>query len=256
MVMTSIPGLLATRSSSIRKSIFPGKLYDLLHAHLDSPTLNCACHRVGCLAPRSCATNEDYYGGYFENDNGNNYNYNQNGNNGNNYYNNDQDEYAGLYQQKLVHFKLCPSDTSCWRCKNGADYVVELGVFAQAMLQAKMTADEYDCNRVREGCDCEGASSEYYCLMGCFKNAGVDSSVCDNSSNDRNDDNMFSLQEAMECARLEVDDEDEVKAYIWANTNRGQAQNNGYYDANGNGQQDMQEQMENIDGDIYVGPCE
>lgn len=204
----------------------------------------------------SCATSQDYYGGYFENDNngGNgqgNYNYNNNGENGqgnNNYnydgqYYNDREDYEGMYMQKLVHFKLCPSD-SCWRCKNGADYVVELGDFAQAILEAKLTEDEYNCQQVRENCYCDEAYNEDACYYNCYKNAGLRNCVEGYDEADY----QFNLQEAMECSQLEVEDEEAVANYIWANMAR--EQNYGYYDANGNGQQDQGD----VKGEVYVGP--
>lgn len=204
----------------------------------------------------SCTTSQDYYGGYFNGEDGNgNANYNYNGENGN--YNNDnngqdanynygnRDDYAGMYAQKLVHFQLCPSD-SCWRCKNGADYVVELGDFLTSVLEAKMTADEYACEQVRENCFCENAYSEDECMSNCFNNAGLTNCA------DEQVEEEFNLQEASECAELEVEDEDLVRNYIYANTDRPQY-NNGYYDANGNGQQ-QQEAQGDIDGDLFVGP--
>eukprot|EP00804_Cyclotella_cryptica_P029510 CCRYP_011309-RA/>CCRYP_011309-RA protein AED:0.05 eAED:0.05 QI:216/1/1/1/1/0.66/3/1144/127 len=57
-----------------------------------------------------CATSNDYYGGYFGG-NGNNNNQNQNNRNG----------YNGMYQQRLVHFKLCPS-SSCSSCDGQSNY--------------------------------------------------------------------------------------------------------------------------------------
>eukprot|EP00584_Thalassiosira_punctigera_P007466 CAMPEP_0172542988 /NCGR_PEP_ID=MMETSP1067-20121228/13488_1 /TAXON_ID=265564 ORGANISM="Thalassiosira punctigera, Strain Tpunct2005C2" /NCGR_SAMPLE_ID=MMETSP1067 /ASSEMBLY_ACC=CAM_ASM_000444 /LENGTH=401 /DNA_ID=CAMNT_0013329313 /DNA_START=101 /DNA_END=1303 /DNA_ORIENTATION=+ len=203
----------------------------------------------------SCTESQDYYGGYFagnggnQNYNGQNGNYNQgnanNGQNGNYYYGN-RDDYAGMYQQKLVHFQLCPSD-SCWRCKNGAEYVVELGDFVQAILEAKMTAEEYNCERVRENCYCDNANSEESCMYSCFKNAGMDS--CADAMYEQDVD----LQEAAECAQLEVEDEEAVMNYLYAHMERPQNQNNGYYNANGNGENQQQEQGE-IKGELYVGP--
>jgi len=216
----------------------------------------------------SCTSSKEYYGGQFNNDNNGNANgnyYNQNGQyanqaygasqNGdrrqldqNNYnYNayNDREGYEGMYQQKLVHFQLCPSD-SCRRCSNGADYVVELGDFVEAILEAKMTAQEYNCERVRENCYCENANNgEDSCMYNCFKNAKMDECA------DAMYESDFELQDAVECVQLEVEDEDVVKNYLYANMERPQYnQNNGGY--NGNGQQ-QQEQGE-IDGDLFVGP--
>jgi len=215
----------------------------------------------------SCTTSQDYYGGYFNDDNNNNNNNNNNnGNNGNYYSENgnynqdnanngqnanynygDRDDYAGMYQQKLVHFQLCPSD-SCWTCKNGANYVVELGDFVQSILEAEMTALEYNCERVRENCYCDNANNENTCLYNCFKNANMESCA------DAMYEDEFNLQEAAECVQLEVEDEEQVMNYIYANTERPQyTNNNGYYDASGNGQQEQQDAGD-IDGELFVGP--
>eukprot|EP00585_Thalassiosira_rotula_P012694 CAMPEP_0196130850 /NCGR_PEP_ID=MMETSP0910-20130528/1080_1 /TAXON_ID=49265 /ORGANISM="Thalassiosira rotula, Strain GSO102" /LENGTH=439 /DNA_ID=CAMNT_0041390233 /DNA_START=28 /DNA_END=1347 /DNA_ORIENTATION=+ len=205
----------------------------------------------------SCATSEDYYGGYFNADNNNNNNnangnyYQGNGNNGQNgnYNYENRDDYAGMYQQKLVHFQLCPSD-SCWRCKNGANYVVELGDFVQSMLQAEMNAQEYNCNYVRENCYCDNASNADNCLYNCYKNANMASCA------EAMYEDEFDLQEAAECVQLEVEDEDAVRSYIYANTERPQYynNNNGYYDANGYEGQQQEQEGADINGELFVGP--
>mmetsp|Transcript_36952 Transcript_36952/g.62855 ORF Transcript_36952/g.62855 Transcript_36952/m.62855 type:complete len:431 (-) Transcript_36952:180-1472(-) len=199
----------------------------------------------------SCTEAQDYYGGYF-NDENNNANYNNGENNGENgyYYNqNDRDNYEGMYQQKLVHFQLCPSD-SCWRCKNGADYVVDLETFVDAIIEAKMTAQEYNCEQVREQCWCDNANNEESCLYNCYKNAGL-TECAENMYEDN-----FEIQEAVECNKLDVEDEDAVKNYIYTHSSQSQLQNaynaqNGY---NYNGNNGQQQEMGEINGDLYVGP--
>jgi hypothetical protein len=63
-----------------------------------------------------CATSQDYYAGqYFGGGNGNNNNKN----------NENRNRYGGMYEQRLVHFKLCPS-SSCSSCEGGGDYVIDL----------------------------------------------------------------------------------------------------------------------------------
>jgi len=205
----------------------------------------------------SCTSSQDYYGGQFANDedgysanyqyndgDGNNnynnqngeYQYNGNNANGNSYYNNEQRyDYQGMYQQKLVHFKLCPSD-SCRRCKNGADYVVDLNDFVDAILEAQMTQQEYMCEHVRENCYCENANSQQQCQYNCFKNAGID--YC---GEEENNENEFDLQEAIECTQLEVDEEAAENYYFKSR----QANQYQYY-----GEEDGQQQL----GDLYVGP--
>jgi len=150
-----------------------------------------------------------------------------------------------MYQQRLVHFSLCPSD-SCWRCKNGAEYVVTLNDFVDAALEAKMTALEYNCERVRENCYCDNANNEDTCLYNCYKNAKFEE--CAESMYD----DEFDLQEAVECVQLEVEDEDMVKSYIYSNTDE-QWWQNAYWAQQGGNNGDGGEVGE-IEGDVYVGP--
>ena len=77
-----------------------------------------------------------------------------------------------MYEQRVVHFQLCPTN-SCRSCKNGADYVVDLNVFIEAAIEAKMTADEYNCARVQDNCYCDNAYSEEQCLYQCYQNSGL-----------------------------------------------------------------------------------
>jgi hypothetical protein len=62
-----------------------------------------------------CATSTDYYAAQYFGGNGN-------GNNGNG---ENRNGYGGMYEQRLVHFKLCPSN-SCGSCSKGGDYVIDL----------------------------------------------------------------------------------------------------------------------------------
>jgi len=178
----------------------------------------------------SCVANQDYYGGYFANGEGDD----QNANQGNYYYSDAQrNGYQGMYVQQLVHFKLCPTG-SCTFCQNGADYVVDLSDFVDAYLEAKMTAIQYKCERVRENCYCENAYSADACLYGCMQNAGLGESDC--VENGGQNQNSFNLQEAVECMKVDVD-EDAIQ---------------GYYTANG--QQQQEGNQNNGMDKLYVGP--
>ncbi len=197
----------------------------------------------------SCVTSQDYYGGYFADNEGNaaaNYQYDganeeAEGENaeqqaqayGNGYYNNEQrNNYEGMYYQKVVHFKLCPSN-SCWQCKNGADYVVDLNDYVDAVLEAQMTAKEYNCEHVRENCYCGSANSEEECLSGCYSNAGL--TDCAEA-----EEGAFDLQKAIECMDLEVDKDALAEFY---NTQAG----------NGNA---AEGQNNNQVEKLFTGPCE
>lgn len=97
-----------------------------------------------------CATSNDYYGGYFG---GNNNNQNNNGN---------AAGYNGMYEQRLVHFKLCPSDTCGSDCSNGADYVVDMSEFVEAYLEEKAEAQEKACETAKQSCEynCQNANDD------------------------------------------------------------------------------------------------
>ncbi len=183
-------------------------------------------HRI-----RSCVASQDYYGGYFAN-NGENQDANQGY-----YYNDAQREgYQGMYTQQLVHFKLCPSN-SCTFCKNGADYVVDLSDFVDAVLEAKMTALQYKCEKVRENCYCENAQYKESCYAGCLQNAGMAEGDCVEEGQNQN--GYFNLQEAVECMKIDVDKE-VIQQYYYSTAYYGQAQQDG--------QQDGMDKL-------YVGPC-
>ena len=59
-----------------------------------------------------CATSTDYYVSQYVEGNWDNGGENMNG-------------YGGTYEQRLVHFKLCPSN-SCGSCSKGGDYVIDM----------------------------------------------------------------------------------------------------------------------------------
>ena len=176
---------------------------------------------------QQCTATDNYYGGYF----GGNGNNNENNNNKNNY--------NGMYEQRLVHFKLCPSSSCSNNCEGGADYVVDMAEFVNAYVESKLTAQEYNCERVRENCYCEnnnnnnGYSCEYYC----YQNAGLD--YCyNNNNNNNNNKNQFNIQEALECRKLEVN-QDALDYYYYSNNKNA---NNGYY------------QNQNAKMEFFVGP--
>ena len=146
-----------------------------------------------------------------------------------------------MYQQKLVHFKLCPSD-SCFRCKNGADYVVELSEFVDAMLEAKMTAQEYNCARVIENCYCDNAYSEEQCEYNCYQNAKM-TECAEAMENNDNDENEFDVMEALECSQMDVDEEQLSMFYY----NNRDGANQQYYAQQGGDDNNMNEAL-------YIGP--
>ncbi|KAL3765449.1 hypothetical protein ACHAWO_011531 [Cyclotella atomus] len=191
---------------------------------------------------QKCATSKDYYGGYFGG----------NGQNNNNK-NNNRNGYNGMYQQRLVHFKLCPS-SSCSSCEGGADYVIDMNEYVNAYVESKMEAQEYNCERVRENCYCEDANDDEACEANCYYQAGLDYCGEQNQNNNNNNNNgqqqqQFNLQEALECRRLEVDDE-ALQYYMYQNGGSNQMQNMQYYQQGGQQQQNNNNQRM----ELFVGP--
>lgn len=137
-----------------------------------------------------------------------------------------------MYVKQMVHFRLCPTG-QCTFCQNGADYVVDLSVFIDAYLEGKMTALQYKCEQVRENCYCDQAYNADACLATCMTNAGLGESDCVEGNEDNNN---FSVQAAVECTKLEVDET---------------AMQTFYYES-GNGQQ---QNGQNGQKELFVGPC-
>mmetsp|Transcript_49400 Transcript_49400/g.105003 ORF Transcript_49400/g.105003 Transcript_49400/m.105003 type:complete len:414 (-) Transcript_49400:137-1378(-) len=175
-----------------------------------------------------CATSADYYGGYFGG--------NQDGDEDNRYY------YNGMYQQRLVHFKLCPTE-SCGSGCTGGEYVIDMNQFVQAYMEYKVEAEEAECESVAENCYCENANDDEACEMQCYISAGIYDQCVeqDNQNNNGQQEDEFELEEALECSQLEVD-EDAANYYAYQN-----GDNNGNY--NQNNQNNQQEEME-----FFVGP--
>ena len=59
-----------------------------------------------------------------------------------------------MYEQRLVHFKLCPTDTCGSGCSGGADYVIDMNEFVSAYLEYKEELKEQQCEDIRENCYC------------------------------------------------------------------------------------------------------
>ncbi|KAL3798253.1 hypothetical protein HJC23_000167 [Cyclotella cryptica] len=185
---------------------------------------------------QQCFASSNYYGGYFGG--------NQNGDNNKN---NNRNGFNGVYEQRLVHFKLCPSSSCSSSCENGADYVVDMNEFVNAYVESKLSVQEYNCERVRENCYCQNANNEQYCQSMCYQNAGLD--YCgqyQNGGNNNNNKNngQFNLQEALECRRLEVDD-NAMQYYLYKNGGNLNHNAQNYYNYN---------QNQNNKMELFVGP--
>ena len=96
----------------------------------------------------NCATTSEYYGGYFGGQQ------QQGGNN------NHRANYTGLYEQRLVHFKLCPTNTCGKGCSGGGDYVIDMNEYVRTYVEYQQELMQAKCEAVREACDCEDASDD------------------------------------------------------------------------------------------------
>lgn len=103
-----------------------------------------------------CATTNEYYGGYF----GGNNNGRQNQNNNNNGGNNNRNGYNGLYEQRLVHFKLCPTSTCGKGCAGGADYVVDMNEYVTTYFEYKAELLRARCETAKANCVCDNAADD------------------------------------------------------------------------------------------------
>jgi hypothetical protein len=138
----------------------------------------------------------------------------------------DDDSDAMIYNKQLARFRLCPSDScdssSAGGCSNSAEYVVEMGTFADAWTEAQMEAQEYKCEKYRETyCDCDGGDDDDAdsCQYQCFANANM--AYCQESDEDEEE---FEVQRYLECAEMdqynngeeeeEADDQVDVAYYV------------------------------------------
>jgi hypothetical protein len=104
-----------------------------------------------------CATTNEYYGGYFGGNNNGQNNQQQNNNNGNN---NNRNGYNGLYEQRLVHFKLCPANTCNKGCTGGADYVVDMNEYVTTYFEYKAELLRAQCETAKANCVCDNADGD------------------------------------------------------------------------------------------------
>ncbi|KAL3796418.1 hypothetical protein HJC23_004215 [Cyclotella cryptica] len=164
-----------------------------------------------------CATSQDYFAGQYFGGNNNNNNNNKNDN---------RNGYGGMYEERLVHFKLCLSN-SCSSCDKGGDYVIDLNEFVEAVVESKLSAQEYNCEKQKERCQytCQNANDDQACEYQCYANSGL--SYCDNEAQNQNRNGnwyqQFDLQEAVNCKKLDID-KDALQYYMYNNGGANQYQ--------------------------------
>lgn len=225
-------------SSSIRANSKTGQKMLSSARRLDGGDDNMSWAANYSLRFEKCATTNDYYGGYF-------------GGNQNNENNNNQANYNGLYQQRLVHFKLCPSDSCSSGCSGGGDYVMDMNEFVMAYMEYKQEAQEAQCESVANSCYCEDANDDEVCQSQCWSNAGIYELCVDQDEQNNNNgqqEEEFAVEDALECVQLEIDEE--AAQYYNYNQNGNNNQNYNY----NNGQNNNNNQNGQQDVEFFVGP--
>jgi len=120
--------------------------------------------------------------------------------------------------QHIVHFWLCPSG-SCKGgssgCSGGAEYILEMREFIEAFNEAQEEQRDYNCENVRENCDCDNYyGDDEKCEANCYAQAGLD--YCEEDD----DGNNFDVDEYVECREAEFGNN---------NNNNNNYNNNAYY---------------------------
>ena len=145
-IATLLVGATAVSATSIKANSKAGSRLLSSARRLDGNDGDMAWTANYSLRFEKCATSTDYYAGYF-------------GGNQNNQ-NNNRQNYNGMYQQRLVHFKLCPSNTCGSGCSGGADYVVDMNEFVGSYLEYKTELQEAECETAKENCYCDDNDDE------------------------------------------------------------------------------------------------
>jgi len=127
----------------------------------------------------------------------------------------DEDEDVRLYTKRLIRFRMCPSDTcsltDAGGCSSGyGDYVVDMQTYVGNYYESSQRALEEECNNYEEnvcGCDDGDDDGNAYCLVNCFKDAGLYDCI-DLMENEENED-QFDVEEYLECAQIEIPEAEE-----------------------------------------------
>mmetsp|Transcript_27178 Transcript_27178/g.64540 ORF Transcript_27178/g.64540 Transcript_27178/m.64540 type:complete len:386 (+) Transcript_27178:16-1173(+) len=147
----------------------------------------------------------------------------------------DGDEDLRISTQRLVRFRLCPSDTcsmeSAAGCKEGyGDYIISMEEYLEAYFEAVEQDQEYNCEYEKEygDCNCQNADDEEICEYDCFMGKGMEYCVDNNpyaEEGQEEEEEEMELREYAECRNLEVQDnnnnrrkleQDEVEYFVGA----------------------------------------
>jgi len=126
------------------------------------------------------------------------------------------DEDVRVATQRLVRFRLCPTDTcsssDAGGCDAGfGDYVLDMNIFMEAYLEAQMNAEEFACENYRENaCDCDDDDQKDDqfdrddCEYNCYVNGGMDYCIEDENAE------AVDLARYAECAQFEAAADDDA----------------------------------------------
>jgi len=147
------------------------------------------------------------------------------------------DEDVRISTQRLVRFRLCPSDSctmeSAAGCKEGyGDYIIGMEQYLEAYFEAVQQDQEYNCEYEKNNGDCacedDGTDNfdrdicEYDCYMGKGMEYCVDRNPYEEEGNEQEEE-KWELREMAECRQLEIKNnnnrrklEEEARYYVGA----------------------------------------
>eukprot|EP00571_Detonula_confervacea_P017277 CAMPEP_0172297056 /NCGR_PEP_ID=MMETSP1058-20130122/221_1 /TAXON_ID=83371 /ORGANISM="Detonula confervacea, Strain CCMP 353" /LENGTH=392 /DNA_ID=CAMNT_0013006161 /DNA_START=72 /DNA_END=1250 /DNA_ORIENTATION=+ len=133
----------------------------------------------------------------------------------------DGDEDIRISTQRLVRFRLCPSDScsmeSAAGCGSGfGDYIIGMDEYLEAYFEAVQQDQEYNCEYEKEYGDCvcqqdDDGFDEEICEYDCYMGKGMEYCVDKNPYNDdeEEEEEQQDLREMAECRELEIEDNDD-----------------------------------------------
>jgi len=145
----------------------------------------------------------------------------------------DADEDVRISTQRLVRFRLCPSDYCSMEMAAGCgagygDYIIDMDTYLNAYLQAVQEDHEYNCDYEKNNdcaCDKDGQGDDFneeICQYECFMGKGMEYCVDRNPYEENNGQKRqnFNIQEYAECRQYNFENqnnrklEEQAKYYV------------------------------------------
>mmetsp|Transcript_29493 Transcript_29493/g.53501 ORF Transcript_29493/g.53501 Transcript_29493/m.53501 type:complete len:417 (+) Transcript_29493:116-1366(+) len=134
----------------------------------------------------------------------------------------EDDEDVRISTQRLVRFRLCPSDTCSMEnaagCASGyGDYVIGMDSYLEAYFEAVEQDQEYNCEYEKDYGDCacdnengDDGFDEEICEYDCYMAKGMEYCVDNNPYNDdeEEEEEEWELKEMAECKNYEFENND------------------------------------------------